>query len=72
MTASQVYEKFKTMFPDYLNENIVYFPNGKNSIRLRGIKDIGKGEMIFTISNDGSEWKLESVNQFLKRLQGED
>lgn len=69
MTANQVYESFKRMFPGYVNDQIVYFPNGKNSIRIRGVKDFDDGEIIFTVTNNQTEWKLESVRNFIKRMK---
>lgn len=41
-----------------------WFPNGRNSIRVR--LDTGK-EFIFTY-NSSDDWKIESVGSFLKGL----
>lgn len=75
MTCKQVYEIFKLMFPHYINDDLIYFPNGKNSIRIRGVdKLIFKNQdVVFTV--DGRDrpviWKLESVDSFIKNLKGE-
>lgn len=73
MTRNQVYEKFIKMFPVYVNDNLVYFPNGKNSIRIRGIQGFScmktKQDIIFSCNYDCSEWKLETVDSFLKSLK---
>lgn len=67
MTHSQVYEHFKRCLPDRAKENAEYFPNGKNSIRLR---QINKQEFIFSFNGYGA-WKFETIQQFLADLKGE-
>lgn len=44
----------------------VWFPNGRDSIRIR---DINKHELIFTYHGD-TDWRLETVNEFLKNMKG--
>lgn len=73
MTHDQVYRLFKMIFPSYANDEIVYFPNGKNSIRLRGVKGLHSDgqDLIFTTSNNHMEWRLETIDSFLKAMKGE-
>ena len=35
MTHVKVYEQFKEQFPQYADQAEKWFPNGKNSIRIR-------------------------------------
>ena len=62
----KVYCKFKSMFPDMSKYTAVWFPNGRNSIRIR---DINRHELIFTYC-DENNWRLETVNEFLKNMKG--
>ena len=62
----KVYCKFKSMFPDMAQSIAVWFPNGRDSIRIR---DINKHELIFTYHSD-TDWRLETVNKFLKNMKG--
>lgn len=66
MTHAQVYEKFKEHLPDQEKDVKVYFPNGRNSIRIR--KENGL-EYIFTI-NEPRFWKFETIDQFLSSMKG--
>lgn len=74
MTHNHVYDIFVKMFPLYLSENLVYFPNGKNSIRLRGLKNFPgmrtRQDVIFSCNHDCSEWKLETMDSYLRSLKG--
>lgn len=62
MIHTEVYKHFKSLFPEKDKKSIEYFPNGKNSIRVR---NSDKKDMIFTF-DDASNWKLETVSSFLK------
>ena len=74
MTHNQVYLKFVTMFPEHINGDLLYFPNGKNSIRIRGLTDFPgmktRQDIIFSCNYDCSEWKLETMDSYLKSLKG--
>lgn len=62
MTHVDIYEKFKEMFPEqsfFIDE---WFPNGKNSIRVR-MKD--GSDFIFTYTNP-FDWCYETVESFIK------
>lgn len=62
MSHSEVMKWFEYYFPDYAGERIdVFFPNGRNSIRIR--QKNGQ-EFIFTYHSQ-KEWKLETITSFL-------
>lgn len=64
MTNKQVFEQFVNMFQNLSAEKVeIWFPNGKNSIRIR---TVSKREFIFTY-NGSDDWILETTNNFLKR-----
>lgn len=73
MTHKDVYSRFVKMFPTYANERLIYFPNGKSSIRIRGIQGFpgmkDRQDIIFTCNFDCSEWKLETMENFLNALK---
>lgn len=61
MIHTQVYGFFQTCLPDQAKEVKEYFPNGKNSIRIR--KTNGQ-EFIFSL-REPKAWKFETIDQFL-------
>ena len=63
MTHTDLFKMFKTFFPLYAEMSKEYFPNGRNSIRVR-MDGINK-DYIFTF-HDKNDWKFETVNSFLK------
>lgn len=67
MVHAQVYSFFKKVMPLEEKEATVYFPNGRNSIRIR--KKNGQ-EFIFSYRSE-TEWSYETVDLFLARLKGE-
>lgn len=64
MIHTQVYGFFQTCLPDQAKEVKEYFPNGKNSIRIR--KTNGQ-EFIFSL-REPKAWKFETIDQFLADL----
>ena len=63
MTQKEVLKWFELYFPEYAGDKIdTWFPNGKNSIRIR---QTNKQEFIFTFV-DTSNWKFETINSFMK------
>ena len=66
MLQEKVYCKFKSMFPTMAKYAAVWFPNGRDSIRIRYIN---KHELIFTY-HGVTDWRLERVNEFLKNMKG--
>lgn len=67
MIPTKVFEYFKECLPVYSKQTETYFPNGKNSIRIR--QSNGQ-EFIFSI-NGPRMWKLETVDQFLADMKGD-
>lgn len=65
MSHNQVYAMFKTIFihKDMEKDMDTWFPNGKNSIRVR-FKN--KNEFVFTYF-DVKKWSLETVDNFIER-----
>ena len=72
MIHTQVYGFFQTCLPDqahlpaFAEKVETYFPNGKNSIRVRQ-KD-GK-EFIFSFNGEKT-WRFETIDQFLAGMKG--
>ena len=67
MVHQEVFKWFTLYFPDYAKERIeCWFPNGKNSIRLR---QTNKQEFIFTY-NGKNNWRFETIKSFLDRKKG--
>ena len=63
---TEVYKWFKLYFPSFADHVETWFPNGKNSIRVR---QTNKQEFIFTY-NGPKNWCFETVESFLKRTKG--
>lgn len=67
MVHTDVYKWFALYFPDYAGDRVdKWFPNGKNSIRVR---QTNGQEFIFTY-NSQKDWRLETVNSFLSSAKG--
>lgn len=66
MFHKEVYEKFKEKFPEkasYLKE---WFPNGRNSVRVR----FNSGsDFVFTYNSE-DDWCYETVDSYIKKLKG--
>ena len=66
MIHDKVYKWFELYFPHYAGETVdMWFPNGKNSIRIR---QTNKAEFIFTY-NDINDWKFETLTSYIKNLE---
>lgn len=65
MTHNKVYEDFTKRMSVYTKQVIEWFPNGKDSIRVR-FKD-GK-DYIYTIDESG--FCFETKERFINRLKG--
>lgn len=74
MTHNDVYKKFASFFPDYASDVDLWFPNGKNSVRIRskGRAEFVKGlpEYVFTYNGD-FEWSFETIKNHLSRTKNE-
>lgn len=68
MRHSDILRQFELYFPNYAGDKIaVWFPNGKNSIRVRHIN----GEEFIFSYNGRKDWKLETANSYLENMKGE-
>lgn len=67
MTHTNIFRRFRAMFPNLDYRDAIWFPNGKDSIRLRGLYNFDgtKCDFIFTYHNK-SNWRLETVDSFLE------
>lgn len=68
MTHTVTLERFKKLFPQYVEHIDVWFPNGRNCIRIR-LKD--KREIIFTY-DDNRHWLLETVDHYIDRIKAKE
>lgn len=66
MTHAEVYEKFKMKFPEYAKHLEDWFPNGKNSVRVR-LKS--GSDFVFTYINE-DDWCFESVVSHIRKMRG--
>lgn len=68
MAHRDVWKIFKQIFPMYAEKATEWFPNGKDSIRIR-IDEVHT-DFIFTFHSN-KDWRFETVNSFLKTNKGE-
>ena len=62
-----IYDYFRKLFPQFMERIETWFPNGKNSVRIRMLDN---QDIIFTY-NGPKDWRLETVDSFIKQLKGE-
>lgn len=63
MTHNEVFKRFELYFELFAGDRVaVWFPNGKNSIRIR---QKNGAEFIFTF-NSHKDWKFETIDSFIK------
>lgn len=67
MVSLNVFKRLLEVIPIAAEDVDCWFPNGKNSIRVRSKV---YGEFIFTYKNK-KEWKLESVESYLESIKVE-
>ena len=67
MAHTQILNKFEDLMPAYYEKMILWFPNGKNSIRIR-LSDYR--EFVFTY-NKPDDWLFETLRHFLDRLKAD-
>lgn len=67
MIHSEVYGRYKECLPDRAAQSKEYFPNGRNSIRVR---QNNEQEFVFTFIEPDS-WKFETIDEFLTGMKGE-
>ena len=66
MKHVEIYEKYKEMFPELAIHIEDWFPNGKDSIRVR-VKS--GSDFVFTYHN-WTDWCYETVDSFIRKLKG--
>lgn len=67
MPHKELVEKFKHLLPNYAEYMVEWFPNGKNSIRIRHV--YGR-DYIFTY-HAPHNWRFETVDCFVDDMKGE-
>ena len=67
MTHSQVYGYFKECLPEQEKKVTEYFPNGKNSVRVR---QTNGRDFIFSVESPKA-WRFETGDIFISDMKGE-
>ena len=68
MSHNDIYAKFQAFFPVQAKDVTIWFPNGKNSVRVRLFSQFGL-EFIFTYHST-KDWKFETLDSFLSKVGG--
>lgn len=66
MKQEEVYKNFQSQFPKYAEYAEEWFPNGKNSVRVR-VK--GGSDFVFTYNN-WCDWCFETVESYIRKMRG--
>lgn len=66
MGHKDIFEVFKNLFPDLVKDSDIWFPNGKNSVRIR----MKSGQELIFTHNKNTDWSLETVKHFLNSKKG--
>lgn len=64
MSQKEVFNKFKYYFPKFAEASEMWFPNGKNSVRVRLNN---RKEIVFTFNSE-LDWRFETVESFMKNM----
>lgn len=67
MAHTQIIKIFKLKFPLYDGQLKEWFPNGKNSVRVR----LKNGQEFVFTHKAPNDWCFETIDSFIKRLRGE-
>ena len=65
MAHRDVFELFKKLLPTYAEDITEWFPNGKNSVRVRNASL--HQDFVFTYEGP-QEWRFETVYSFTKTM----
>lgn len=68
MSQEKVFAIFNTLFPQFSGQIESWFPNGKNSIRIRRFDN---QDFIFTY-NEPMDWRFETVDSFINGIHGKE
>lgn len=66
MSHKEVLEHFKKYFPQYAENMEQWFPNGKNSVRVRKQH---MPDVVFTYNNI-QDWRFETVDSYINSMRG--
>ena len=66
MSHEKIYLTFKQLYPSIEAGIVEWFPNGKDSIRVRNI--VGS-DFIFTYHGP-TDWCYETLDSFIRKLKG--
>ncbi len=66
MKHVDIYKRFKAQFPEYNKQIEDWFPNGKNSVRVR-VKS--GSDFVFTY-DDHEDWCFETVESHIRKMKG--
>lgn len=66
MIHQEVYKWFELYFPQYAKHVVEWFPNGKNSVRVR---QSNRQDFIFTY-NGKNDWCFETVESHIRKMRG--
>lgn len=69
MSNKYIFMTFGSMFPYYENDVDVWYPNGKDSVRIKF--KTTRSELIFTYYSE-KEWCLETAKNYLRKTEKED
>ena len=65
MSQDYVYKMFTSYFPQHEKRTELWFPNGKNSVRVR---QVDGQQFIFTY-NGPNDWCFETMDSFVNRMK---
>ncbi len=65
MTHNNIFEAYKIKLRKFADATEAWFPNGKNSIRIRLID---KHQYVFTFISD-KDWCFETVDSHIKKMK---
>ena len=67
MTYKQIFTLFEACFPQFEKRVETWFPDGKNSVRIRW----ANGEDFVLTYRKNTNWRLETVDSFIDSMKGE-
>ena len=67
MSQEEVYNWFTLYFPQFAKHVTEWFPNGRNSVRIR---QASGQDFVFTYRSK-TDWRFETVESFIRTMKGE-
>ena len=68
MMPNEVLNHAKRIFPQMFEDDYVWFPHGKNSVRIRA----GRQREVIFVYRGENNWSKETADHYFDRLKGED